>query len=306
MHFSEICSSILENRPKNYLEYMAIVKIVVSFMKEDPEFRHVFDRELLKNILNLIESGINPLEKYSNSYSSFKCFFRLALELQAIKASKGKFTCLSMSLHKLLSQEEDKSQELIPFSIYLLKSLKAYLPPSLDNDDKLFQNIYEVIVSFFKSMSRYSLRLFKNFKTKEIAARKIYEQKGDLFPDAELDLISAYEKFKTLKSSLEGFGDVIRLPVPIFENSEPQFIADDGKVIFKSEISIETELYQDADERAFYEDFPSFAGDQSIFVLPDEWKTADGDSEICADEVDPEAIGSIAKDRYAKFIRYNL
>ena len=100
MHFGEVCSSILENRPKNSVEYLALVRIIIHLGLESCEFTQFFERELLKNITNLGQSGINPSNK--NSYNSFRFFFRLACELQAVQAVDGKFNGICSIFEKLV------------------------------------------------------------------------------------------------------------------------------------------------------------------------------------------------------------
>lgn len=100
MHFGEICSSILENRPKNSVEYLALVRIIIHLSIESYEFPQFFERELLKNISNLAQSGINPSDK--NSYNSFRFFFRLACELQAVQAVDGQFNGICSIFEKLV------------------------------------------------------------------------------------------------------------------------------------------------------------------------------------------------------------
>ncbi len=101
MHFSEVCSSILENRPKNSAEYLCIVRVIIHVMIEsDMELRQMFYRELLRNVSNLFQAGISPSDK--NSFNSFRFFFRLAGELQIVKAADNNFNGLSSVLSKLV------------------------------------------------------------------------------------------------------------------------------------------------------------------------------------------------------------
>lgn len=101
MHFSEVCTSILENRPKNSSEYMCIVRVIIHLLIEtDMELRQVFYREVLRNSTNLFQAGLDPSDK--TSFSVFRFFFRLAAELQIVKAADNKFNGLSMILSKLV------------------------------------------------------------------------------------------------------------------------------------------------------------------------------------------------------------
>lgn len=101
MHFIEVCTSILENRPKNSAEYMSIVRVSLHLMIEtNDEFVQIFCREILRNISNLMQTGLNPSEK--NAFGSFKFFFRLACELQLVKATYNKFNGLAITLQKLV------------------------------------------------------------------------------------------------------------------------------------------------------------------------------------------------------------
>ena len=101
MHYSEVCSSILENRPKNSSEYMCIVRATLHVMIEaDLEFRNMFYREILKNVSNLIQDDLSPSDK--NNFSSFRYFYRLSCELQIVKATDNRLDGLSLSLKKLV------------------------------------------------------------------------------------------------------------------------------------------------------------------------------------------------------------
>ena len=153
-----------------------------------------------------------------------------------------------------MNQEEEKAAEFILFAVYLLKNLKGYLPSTFASD-QLFEKTYETIVDFFKTMCRYSLRLLGKYKGTESRARAFYEQKADLSSEFETSLINSYEEFKSSKL-LFRFCWSYLLPLPKYENSEPQFIVDDGKVIFTSKIEIEADIYQDEEERDFYEKLP--------------------------------------------------
>ena len=149
-------------------------------------------------------------------------------------------------------------------------------------------------------MCRYSLRLFNRYKSLETKSRSFYELKGDLPADLEDELLSSYSDFKELEGILEGFAELMFLPLPKYENSEPQFIVDDKKVIFTSKIDIEADIYQDDEERDFYEKFPEtvMAASMEEFSLPEEWKSAEEIEEIYKDEVDPDAVGKRSiKDR---------
>ena len=102
MHISEVCSSILENRPKNSSEYLCIVRIVIHLMIEsDSEFRQMFYREVLRNINNLCQAGLHPLSD-KIAFSSFRFFFRLAGELQIVNAADNQFNGLGLILTKLV------------------------------------------------------------------------------------------------------------------------------------------------------------------------------------------------------------
>lgn len=191
-----------------------------------------------------------------------------------------------------MTQEEEKAAEFIPFAVYLLKNLKGFLPSTFAGD-QLFEKTYEAIVDFFKTMCRFSLRLLGKYKGIETKARAFYEQKADLSLDFETSLISSYEDFKALKTALAGFAEFIILPLPKYENSEPQFIIDDNKVIFTSKIEIEADIYQDEEERDFYEKFPeNSSADDGNFELPEEWKACEEIEEISKDFVDPEAVAT--------------
>lgn len=101
MHFSEFCSSILENRPKNSIEYMSIVRVLVHAMIEaDDELRQMICREILRNITTLAQNGLNPSDK--TTFNAFRYFFRLACELQLVKAADSKLNGLSAILQKLV------------------------------------------------------------------------------------------------------------------------------------------------------------------------------------------------------------
>ena len=187
---------------------------------------------------------------------------------------------------------DEKSSELIPFVVYLLKSFKGHLPSTFTGDI-LFEKVYESILTYFKTMCRYNLRLFNRYKNIESKARSVYEQKGDIFSELETELLTSYENFKSLRITLIGLAELLNYPMPNFENSDPQFIIDDGKIIFITKIEIETEIYQDEEERDFYEKFPeNFSNSTSEpFDLPEEWKNSEEIEEIYNEEIDPEAIG---------------
>ena len=187
-----------------------------------------------------------------------------------------------------MTQEEEKAAEFIPFAVYLLKNLKGHMPSKFASDE-LFENTYELIVDFFKTMCRFSLRLLGKYKGIEHRARAFYEQKADLSVDFEASLISSFEEFKALKTSLEGFSEVIGLTLPRYENAEPQFIIVDNKIIFTSKIEIEADIYQDEEEKDFYEKLPEANGGET-FDLPEEWKTSADIEEIAKDQVDPEVV----------------
>lgn len=100
MHSSEVCSSILENRPKNSSEYMNIIRVIINVMIEsDEELRMMFHRELLRNI-STQAADLNPTDK--TSFSAFRYFFRLACELQLLKVANNKYNSLSTLLNKLV------------------------------------------------------------------------------------------------------------------------------------------------------------------------------------------------------------
>ena len=105
MHFGEVCTSVLENRPKNSAEYLCIVKVILNLMIEtDPELKQMFYRELIKNITGLVQNGVVPTDK--NSFNSFRFYFRLACELQAATATENKFNGLSSVLQKLVTSRK--------------------------------------------------------------------------------------------------------------------------------------------------------------------------------------------------------
>lgn len=143
-------------------------------------------------------------------------------------------------------------------------------------------------------MCRYNLRLFNRYKSIESKARTVYEQKGDIFTELETDLLASHENFKNLRTALAGLAELLNYPMPTFENSDPQFIIDDGKIIFTTKIEIETDIYQDEEERDFYEKLPGNLTDPSnneAFDLPEEWKNSEEIEELYSEEIDPEAIG---------------
>ena len=91
---------------------------------------------------------------------------------------------------------------------------------------------------------------------------------------------------------MEGFSEILIQPLPKYENAEPQFIVDDKKVIFITKIEIEADIYQDEEERDFYEKLPETAlAKNDELVLPEEWKSSEEIDEIYKDEVDPDAVG---------------
>lgn len=190
-----------------------------------------------------------------------------------------------------MSQEDEKSSELIPFVVYLLKSFKGHLPSTFAGD-ALFEKVYESILSYFKTMCRYNLRLFNRYKSIEANARTVYEQKGDIFTELETELLKSYENFKALRTVLTGLAELLNYPMPKFENAEPQFIIDDGKIIFTTKIEIETDIYQDEEERDFYEKLPGnlIISCNENFDLPEEWKNFEEIEEIYSEEIDLEAI----------------
>ena len=101
MHYSEVCSSVFENRPKNSAEYMCVVRAIIYIMIEaDLEFRNMFYREILKNISNIIQAGLKPSDK--NNFNSFRFFYRLSCELQIVNATSNKLNGLSLALKKLV------------------------------------------------------------------------------------------------------------------------------------------------------------------------------------------------------------
>jgi hypothetical protein len=194
-----------------------------------------------------------------------------------------------------LSQEDEKAAEFIPFVIYLLKNFKGHLPSTFAGDI-LFEKIYETILTYFKAMCRYNLRLFSGYKSIEGKSRIVYEQKGDIFPELESELLKLHDSFKTLRTSLTGLAEILNYPMPKFDNSDPQFVIDDGKIIFTTKIEIETEIYQDEEERDFYEKLPinNSGGDEDKEIsieLPEEWKNSEEIDEIYSEEIDPDAIG---------------
>lgn len=191
-----------------------------------------------------------------------------------------------------MSQEDEKSSELIPFVVYLLKNFKGHLPSAFA-DDVFFEKIYESILTYFKTMSRYNLRLFNRYKNIECKARNVYEQKGDIFTELETELLMSYENFKTLRTSLTGLAELLNYPMPTFENSEAQFLIDDGKIIFITKIEIETDIYQDEEEREFYEKLPGnlMNSKDETLDLPEEWKNSEEIEEKYNEEIDPDAIG---------------
>lgn len=126
----------------------------------------------------------------------------------------------------------------------------------------------------------------------EERARSFYEQKGDLPDEFETDLLEAFEAFKTFRTSLAGFAELLNLSLPVYENSEPQFILDEGKVIFTSKIEIETDIFQDEEERDFYEKLPDSVLKLEGFELPEEWKTSEEIDELYKVEINPDALGT--------------
>lgn len=103
MHFIEVCTSILDNRPKNSAEYMSIIRVTLHLMIEtNQEFAQTFCRELLRNISNLMQSDLNPSDKVA--FASFRFYFRLACELQLVKATDNKFNGLATIIQKLVQK----------------------------------------------------------------------------------------------------------------------------------------------------------------------------------------------------------
>lgn len=101
MHYSEVCSSILENRPKNSAEYLSIVTTILHLLIEsDLELRNMLYREILRNVSNLMQTGLSPSDK--SNFSSFRYFYRLSCELQIIKATDNKLNSLSVALKNLV------------------------------------------------------------------------------------------------------------------------------------------------------------------------------------------------------------
>lgn len=102
MHYSEVCSAILENRPKNSLEYFCVAKVVIYIMAEtSEEFVQMICREMLRLLEALIQSELSVTDKLN--FASFKCYFRLAIELHIAKATGNKFLPLNSFLQKLVS-----------------------------------------------------------------------------------------------------------------------------------------------------------------------------------------------------------
>lgn len=148
-------------------------------------------------------------------------------------------------------------------------------------------------------MCRYSLRLFNIYKNLEARARSFYEQKGDLPLEFETGLLESFATFKAFRTSLTGFAELMILTVPFYENSEPEFIVDEGKVIFTSKIDIETDIFQDEEERDFYEKLPESVMNLEAFELPEEWKTSEEIDELYKVEINPDAVGiQKIKDKY--------
>ena len=101
MHYSEVCSAILENRPKNNSEYFCIARVIISIMAETSiEFMQVFCRELFQSIEALILSGLTASDK--TNFASFRYYFRLAVELHIANASGTRFFSLNSLLQKLV------------------------------------------------------------------------------------------------------------------------------------------------------------------------------------------------------------
>ena len=152
-------------------------------------------------------------------------------------------------------------------------------------------DLYDTIKSFFKTMCRYSLRIFQNFKGLESTAQKTYEQKGDIFTELKVSLMTAFDEFKSLRQNMVTFADAINLPLPIYENSEPKFLVDDDNIVFKAEIEFETDIYQDEVERDFYEKLPVDDSNETEVAVPDEWSFESSiEKNYESEEIDPEKL----------------
>lgn len=149
----------------------------------------------------------------------------------------------------------------------------------------------ELFVQFFKTMCRYLIHLYNDFRACEKRARNSYEQKGDLSEDFANELTTYYENFKKSLIIMEAFSEVVGLDLPKLKDTKAQYQYLDGKIIFPSNLSFllnkNAQIYADDQERAFYESFPTFE-------LGSESEVAKVDSAIEVDfEVDEKTLKAV-------------
>lgn len=85
-YVGELCSCILENKPKNSDEFFGIVRVTVSAIEDQPGFKQAFLTELWKRITEDVKD-LDPTNK--STYTKFRWMFRLAVELHVLKAYSG-------------------------------------------------------------------------------------------------------------------------------------------------------------------------------------------------------------------------
>lgn len=299
MHLAEVTASILDNKPKNSFEIMGLVNMTVALMIEIPEFRQVFIVELFRRI----EAEVAELDSLDKAKTnSFRWILRMALELHCIRVFNG-HSKINAVFEKILLRDQEKGLNLVPFVVYFLKNFDLLTPPLPDSEPVLAycDGLGEIVEKYYKSMCRHVATLHKAFLSCQEAAKKFYESKGDIGPQFASGLTDSYAKFQDTLAQVESLAASMNRALPKIPDSKPKYQIIDSKIIFAGDLAFlknkSTQIFEDDEQRIFYEDFPQFERPDK---LPDQVKEECDEPEFdetTVEEIDPES-DDLPKIRY--------
>lgn len=171
------------------------------------------------------------------------------------------------------------------------------LPPITNNALSDFEGMGDIYEKYFKAMCRHVARLHKSFLGLQEHCKRFYESKGDLPAYMTSDLTNSLSAFREAETLLKNLAVTMNRSLPQLDEVKPKFEIIDGKAIFAGDLSFlaskSTQIFNDEDERLFYEEIPEYQrpeGVSNTFTPPPTPLPEAEFDEASIVEVDPEAL----------------
>jgi regulator of nonsense transcripts 2 len=262
-YVAEAASVIVENRLKAANDICSVVEVVSLFHQRYSDFRPSFLQCLGKELSMAKVGG----EEYSAWLTRQRQLLRLLAELYLA----GVVEDLSMvyrALTRLLPEDDTDGPLHVPIVTSFMKGVGPYFT-GLNVVDEAIESFLipewrskfnDAITAFFRAMCRLLVRTSNKLRSLEAKGRHYYETRGDLSTIQATQLQETLEAFEKQRANLQGLAEVLNLGLPDLgvDVETPKVV--EGKVIF-ADLSIksrraemESAIFNDEEERSFYED----------------------------------------------------